>query len=161
MKFKNYPFAKAGFAFLCSTACCAFFNYMTFVTFQPVSYGKESLKVWMFLLFLIQIGTAIMTVAYGDILFKSRKFVWEWHGMDELPKPINDEKKTKVVFVTVDGCLFNGLFFHETNVFHGYDSLDFKPDEILAWSTCQLYLQIKDKCYFPDGSEWKKNKGNC
>lgn len=161
MKIKNYLFAKAGFAFLCSTACCAFFNYMTYVTFQPVSYGKESLKVWMFLLFLIQVSVAIITVIYGDSLIKRRRFIWEWHGMDELPMPCKGKDKTEVVFVTVDGCLFNGLYLHEEQVFHGYDSLDFKPDEILAWSTCQFYVQIKDRYYFPDGSEWTTDDGDC
>lgn len=161
MKIKNYHFAKAGFAFLCSTACCAFFNYMTYVTFQPVSYGKESLKVWMFLLFLIQVSVAIITVIYGDSLIKRRRFIWEWHGMDELPMPSNGKDKTELVFVTVDGCLFNGLYLHEEQVFHGYDSLDFKPDEILAWSTCQFYVQIKDRYYFPDGSEWTTDDGDC
>lgn len=161
MKTKNYLFARAGFAFLCCTACCAFFNYMTFVTFLPLSYGKESLKVWMFLLYLIQIAAAVMTVLYGDSLIKRRRFIWEWHGKDELPVPDKGKKKTEVVFVTIDGCLFNGLYLHEENVFHGYDSLDFKPDEIVAWSTCQFYVQIKDRFYFPDGSKWIKKNGNC
>lgn len=161
MKTKNYLFARAGFAFLCCTACCAFFNYMTFVTFLPLSYGKESLKVWMFLLYLIQVAAAVMTVLYGDSLIKRRRFIWEWHGKDELPVPDKGKKKTEVVFVTIDGCLFNGLYLHEENVFHGYDSLDFKPDEIVAWSTCQFYVQIKDRFYFPDGSKWIKKNGNC
>lgn len=161
MKTKNYLFARAGFAFLCCTACCAFFNYMTFVTFLPLSYGKESLKVWMFLLYLIQLAAAVMTVLYGDSLIKRRRFIWEWHGKDELPVPDKGKKKTEVVFVTIDGCLFNGLYLHEENVFHGYDSLDFKPDEIVAWSTCQFYVQIKDRFYFPDGSKWIKKNGNC
>lgn len=69
--------------------------------------------------------------------------------------------RREVVFVTVDGCLFNGLYLHEEQVFHGYDSLDFKPDEILAWSTCQFYVQIKDRYYFPDGSEWTTDDGDC
>ena len=161
MKTKNYLFARAGFAFLCCTACCAFFNYMTFVTFLPLSYGKESLKVWMFLLYIIQVAAAVMTVLYGDSLIKRRRFIWEWHGKDELPVPDKGKKKTEVVFVTIDGCLFNGLYLHEENVFHGYDSLDFKPNEIVAWSTCQFYVQIKDSFYFPDGSEWIKKNGNC
>lgn len=161
MKTKNYLFARAGFAFLCCTACCAFFNYMTFVTFLPLSYGKESLKVWMFLLYIIQVAAAVMTVLYGDSLIKRRRFIWEWHGKDELPVPDKGKKKTEVVFVTIDGCLFNGLYLHEENVFHGYDSLDFKPDEIVAWSTCQFYVQIKDRFYFPDGSKWIKKNGNC
>lgn len=161
MKTKNYLFARAGFAFLCCTACCAFFNYMTFVTFLPLSYGKESLKVWMFLLYLIQVAAAFMTVLYGESLIKRRRFIWEWHGKDELPVPDKGKKKTEVVFVTIDGCLFNGLYLHEENVFHGYDSLDFKPDEIVAWSTCQFYVQIKDRFYFPDGSKWIKKNGNC
>ena len=50
---------------------------------------------------------------------------------------------------------------HEGQVFHGYDSLDFKPDEILAWSTSQFYVQIKDRYYFPDGSEWTTDDGDC
>ena len=161
MKTKNYLFARAGFAFLCCTACCAFFNYMTFVTFLPLSYGKESLKVWMSLLYIIQVAAAVMTVLYGDSLIKRRRFIWEWHGKDELPVPDKGKKKTEVVFVTIDGCLFNGLYLHEENVFHGYDSLDFKPDEIVAWSTCQFYVQIKDRFYFPDGSKWIKKNGNC
>ena len=161
MKTKNYLFARAGFAFLCCTACCAFFNYMTFVTFLPLSYGKESLKVWMFLLYIIQVAAAVMTVLYGDSLIKRRRFIWEWHGKDELPGPDKGKKKTEVVFVTIDGCLFNGLYLHEENVFHGYDSLDFKPNEIVAWSTCQFYVQIKDRFYFPDGSKWIKKNGNC
>lgn len=161
MKTKNYLFARAGFAFLCCTACCAFFNYMTFVTFLPLSYGKESLKVWMFLLYIIQVAAAVMTVLYGDSLIKRRRFIWEWHGKDELPVPDKGKKKTEVVFVTIDGCLFNGLYLHEENVFHGYDSLDFKPNEIVAWSTCQFYVQIKDRFYFPDGSKWIKKNGNC
>lgn len=161
MKTKNYLFARAGFAFLCCTACCAFFNYMTFVTFLPLSYGKESLKVWMFLLYIIQVAAAVMTVLYGDSLIKRRRFIWEWHGKDELPVPDKGKKKTEVVFVTIDGCLFNGLYLHEENVFHGYDSLDFKPNEIVAWSTCQFYVQIKDSFYFPDGSKWIKKNGNC
>lgn len=115
----------------------------------------------MFLLFLIQVSVAIITVIYGDSLIKRRRFIWEWHGMDELPMPSNGKDKTEVVFVTVDGCLFNGLYLHEEQVFHGYDSLDFKPDEILAWSTCQFYVQIKDRYYFPDGSEWTTDDGDC
>ena len=99
MKTKNYLFARAGFAFLCCTACCAFFNYMTFVTFLPLSYGKESLKVWMFLLYIIQVAAAVMTVLYGDSLIKRRRFIWEWHGKDELPVPDKGKKKTEVVYV--------------------------------------------------------------
>lgn len=161
MKIKNYLFAKAGLAFLCCTACCAFFNYMTYVTFQPVSYGKESLKVWMFLLYLIQVATAIMTVIYGNSLFKCQRFVWKWHGIDELPLPHKGKDKTEVVFVTVDGCLFNGFYLPKEKKFHGYDSLDFNTDEVLAWSSSQFYIQINDKYYFPDSSLWKKNDGNC
>lgn len=157
MKIKNYLFAKAGFAFLCCTACCAFFNYLTFVFFSDM----ESMKNWLFLLYTIQVAAAVMTVIYGDSLIKRRRFIWEWHGMDELPMPSNGKDKTEVVFVTVDGCLFNGLYLHEEQVFHGYDSLDFKPDEILAWSTCQFYVQIKDRYYFPDGSEWTTDDGDC
>ena len=157
MKIKNYLFAKAGFAFLCCTACCAFFNYLTFVFFSDM----ESMKNWLFLLYTIQVAAAVMTVIYGDSLIKRRRFIWEWHGMDELPMPCNGKDKTEVVFVTVDGCLFNGLYLHEEQVFHGYDSLDFKPDEIQAWSTCQFYVQIKDRYYFPDGSEWTTDDGDC
>ena len=62
--------------------------------------------------------------------------------MDELPMPCKGKDKTEVVFVTVDGC-------------------HFKPDEILAWSTCQFYVQIKDRYYFPDGSEWTMDDGDC
>ncbi len=157
MKKKNYLFAKAGFAFLCCTACCAFFNYLTFVFLSDM----ESMKYWLFLLYTIQVAAAVMTVIYGDSLIKRRRFIWEWHGMDELPMPSNGKDKTEVVFVTVDGCLFNGLYLHEEQVFHGYDSLDFKPDEILAWSTSQFYVQIKDRYYFPDGSEWTTDDGDC
>ena len=157
MKIKNYLFAKAGFAFLCCTACCAFFNYLTFVFFSDM----ESMKNWLFLLYIIQVAAAVMTVIYGDSLIKRRRFIWEWHGMDELPMPSNGKDKTEVVFVTVDGCLFNGLYLHEEQVFHGYDRLDFKPDEILAWSTSQFYVQIKDRYYFPDGSEWTTDDGDC
>ena len=157
MKIKNYLFAKAGFAFLCCTACCAFFNYLTFVFFSDM----ESMKNWLFLLYTIQVAAAVMAVIYGDSLIKRRRFIWEWHGMDELPMPSNGKDKTEVVFVTVDGSLFNGLYLHEEQVFHGYDSLDFKPDEILAWSTSQFYVQIKDRYYFPDGSEWTTDDGDC
>ena len=150
MKIKNYLFAKAGFAFLCCTACCAFFNYLTFVFFSDM----ESMKNWLFLLYIIQVAAAVMTVIYGDSLIKRRRFIWEWHGMDELPMPSNGKDKTEVVFVTVDGCLFNGLYLHEEQVFHGYDSL-------LAWSTSQFYVQIKDRYYFPDGSEWTTDDGDC
>ena len=72
MKIKNYLFAKAGFAFLCCTACCAFFNYLTFVFFSDM----ESMKNWLFLLYTIQVAAAVMTVIYGDSLIKRRRFIW-------------------------------------------------------------------------------------
>ena len=161
MKIKNYLFAKAGIAFLCCTACCAFLNYMTFVTFQPMVSGKESLKVWMFILYVIQAATAVMTIVYGDYLVKHRRLGWKWHGMDELPVPEDGHEKVEVVFVTIDGCLFNGNYYQKEKVFRGYDGLDFKQDEILAWSTSQFLVQVKDDCYFPDGSLCEKNKGIC
>ena len=160
MNLKKHLFAKAGFALLCSTACCALFNYMTFVSFQSSVSGKESLKVWLFGLYIIQVFTAVISVFYGSILIQRRRFIWKWHGMDELPNVSNGKRK-EVVFVTVDGCLFNGFYLPDENKFHGYDGLDFNPDDITAWSSSQFYIQIKDKYYFPDGSLWKKNDGNC
>ena len=160
MKIKNYLFAKAGIAFLCCTACCAFLNYMTFVTF-PMTSGKESLKVWMFILYVLQATTAVMTIVYGDNLVRHRTGGWQWHGMDTLPVPEDGHEKVEVVFVTIDGCLFNGFYFQMNKVFRGYDGLDFKQNEILAWSTSRFLVHVKDDCGFPDGSTWEKDKGIC
>ena len=160
MNFKNHLFAKAGFAFLCSTACCALFNYLSFVFLLPGDEHGEKMKAWLFILYTVQVATAVIAVVYGDILIRRRRFIWKWHGMDELPDVSNGKRK-EVVFVTVDGCLFNGFYLPDENKFHGYDGLDFNLDEVLAWSSSQFYIQIKGKYYFPDSSLWKKNDGNC
>ena len=129
--------AKAGLAFLCCISCCAFANYITYVVIKSSPDDDMFPNWWFFAIYVIQITTALMAAIYGDILLKRGRLLKDWHSTKELPDKICG-KKPEVIFVTIDGCLFNGYYDADDNLFHGWDSLDFSADEVMAWTNQKI-----------------------
>ena len=68
--------------------------------------------------------------------FRAASFGDGWHHMDSTsPSEWKEGRKKNVylVILTSDGCLFNGEYDVENRMFHGYDGLDFKDEEIYLW----------------------------
>lgn len=134
MNKKKHLLAKAGLAFLCCISCCAFANYVTYIVIKSYTDGSTFADMWFFIVFAIQVTTAVIAVIYGDMLLKRGRLLKDWHNTKELPDVICGMEKPEVIFITIDGCLFNGFFDAKEQKFHGWDSLDFPLDEVMAWT---------------------------
>ena len=126
--------AKAGLAFLCCISCCAFANYVTYMVIKSYTDGGMFADLWFFLVYVIQVAAAVMAAVYGDILLKRGKLLKDWHSTKVLPDEFCGTEKPEVIFMTIDGCLFNGIYDAKDQQFHGWDSLDFPLDEVMAWT---------------------------
>ena len=91
--------------------------------------------LWLLLLVFVIILVARAS-ALGNPFFRAASFGDGWHHMDSIsPSEWKEGRKKGVhlVILTSDGCLFNGEYDIENKVFHGYDGLDFKDEEIYLW----------------------------
>ena len=134
---------KAGFAFFCCTSLCAFFNFITLSFIRSCDHSDIGHFLWNFLIYVLQVSAAIATVYYGERLVKQRKIDWKWYPMDVLPDMLTNENVSEVIFVTIDGCLFNGIYRREDRKFHGFDGLDFPVSEVVAWSDGKITVHLK------------------
>ena len=126
--------AKAGLAFLCCISCCAIANYVTYMVILSYNDGGAFADLWFFLVYVIQVVAAMMAAIYGDILLKRGRLLKDWHSTKELPNTLCGMERPEVIFMTIDGCLFNGIYDASDQRFHGWDSLDFPLDEVMAWT---------------------------
>ena len=101
--------AKAGLAFLYCISCCAFANYVTYMVIKSYTDGGMFADLWFFLVYVIQVAAAVMAAVYGDILLKRGKLLKDWHSTKVLPDEFCGTEKPEVIFMTIDGCLFNGM----------------------------------------------------
>ncbi len=135
---KNQILAKAGLAFLSCISCCAFANYVTYEVIVSFTDGGMFADLWFFLVYVIQVVTALMSAIYGDALLKRGRLLKDWHSTKDLPDKVCGEPCPDVIFMTIDGCLFNGIYDSEDQQFHGWDSLDFPLDEVMAWTNQKI-----------------------
>lgn len=143
MKFKNKNLMKAGFAFFCCTSLCAFFNYITLSFLKSDSHSDLTHCMWHFLVYFLQVSAAIATVYYGERLINQRKMTWGWYPMDVLPDMLSNKDVSEVIFVTNDGCLFNGVYRKDDKKFHGFDGMAFLISEVAAWSDQKVTIHLK------------------
>lgn len=134
---------KAAFAFFSCTSLCAFFNFITLSFIRSCDHSDIRHFLWHFLIYVLQVSAAIATVYYGERLVRQRKIDWKWYPMDVLPDMLTNENVTEVIFVTIDGCLFNGIYRREDRKFHGFDGLDFPVSEVAAWSGEKITVHLK------------------
>lgn len=133
--------AKAGLAFLCCISCCAFANYITYEVIKSSSEDGLFANWWFFMVYVIQVVAALMAAVYGDILLKRGRLLKDWHSTKELPDVVCGKKKPDVIFLTVDGCLFNGFYDADDCLFHGWDTLEFPIDEVMAWTNQKIIFR--------------------
>jgi len=145
MKIKQKLLAKAGFTFLCCISSCAFANYITHVIINSQEQGGALSDLWFFVLYVLQIASAVAAVFYGDILLERGRLFKEWHSTSEPPDVICAVDRPEVIFVTIDGCLFNGIYNAEDEKYHGYDGLDFPASEIMAWTNRKIFFHNRLK----------------
>ena len=129
---KNY--SRASFAFLCCICFCGFLNYilLTFLDKRGIFNTRQT--IGLFCIYFFQVQTALVSIYYGYQLLRTKKDSTDWHYTDELtPDALTDDEKPMVIFFTIDGCLFNGIYNAVDKKFHGYDGLDFPLDEIFMW----------------------------
>ena len=138
MKIKNSTLAKAGLAFLCCISCSAFANYVTYLVISSHEENGLFGDLWFFVLFVIQVAAAVAAVVYGDILLTRGRLVDVWYSTSDRPDAICGTDRPEVVFITVDGCLFNGVYDAEDERYHGYDGLIFPVAEVKAWADYQI-----------------------
>ena len=143
MNCKNKNLMNAAFAFFCCTSLCAFFNFITLSFLKTCDHSNMWHCLWHFLVYALQVSAAIATVYYGELLVKQRRMVWDWYPMDVLPDMLTNEDLYEVIFVTTDGCLFNGFYRKDDKKFHGFDGLDFPVSQVAAWSDQKLTINIK------------------
>ena len=137
MKNQKKIFAKASFAFLLCICLCGFFNYITLTFLDNTEIHDTKRSILTFLVYFFQVGTALVAIFYGDRLIthrRSHEGGEKFHLTSELtPEKVSHQNETNVVFVTIDGCLFNGHYHADKKLFYGYDGLDFSLDEVLLW----------------------------
>ena len=143
MKIKNKNLMKAGFAFFCCTSLCAFFNFITLSFLKSDSHSNLLHCMWHFLVYVLQVSAAIATVYYGERLVSQRKMTCGWYPMDILPDMLTNKNISEVIFVTTDGCLFNGIYRRDDKKFHGFDGLDFPISQVAAWSDEKIAVHLK------------------
>ena len=134
---------KAGLAFLWSTSLCTFINLITLSSIMARNYPPKRRILWHFLIGGMQVAASLATVSYGKKLARQGKMIDKWYPMDILPDDITDKDLSDVVFVTHDGCLYNGYYNRNNQMFHSYVGLDFNLNEIAAWSDQDITSQFK------------------
>ena len=136
---------KAGFAFFCCTSLCAFFNYITLSFLKTCGHSNMQHCLWHFLIYALQVSAAIATIYYGEQLIREKKMTWGWYSMDVLPDMLTNEDLSEVIFVTIDGCLFNGYYRRYDKKFHGFDGMDFPVSQVAAWSDQKVTIHLNGK----------------
>ena len=153
MRFKNRKFTKASFAFLCFACLCGFFNYITLSFLHASGSSGASGGWWQFAVYFFQVAAALATIYYGERLLSARKDDKEWfYTALKTPDELSRQKETKVIFITVDGCLFNGRYSSDDRIFYGYDGLDFPLEEVGMWTIQKVSLAL-DECNHLDEEE--------
>ena len=153
MRFKNRKFTKASFAFLCFACLCGFFNYITLSFLHTSDSAGASGGWWQFAVYFFQVAAALATIYYGERLLSARKDDKEWfYTALKTPDELSRQKETKVIFITVDGCLFNGHYSSDDRIFYGYDGLDFPLEEVGMWTIQKVSLAL-DECNHLDEEE--------
>jgi hypothetical protein len=79
---------------------------------------------------------ALVSIYYGFRLWPPKEDdddVQVFLTSDRTPDKVSHKDETKVIFLTIDGCLFNGHYYADKKLFSGYDGLDFHLDEVYAW----------------------------
>ena len=150
MKIQKIIFAKASFAFLLCICLCGFFNYITLTFLDHTEIHDTKGSILTFLVYFFQVSAALVAIFYGDRLIAHRKddadAVDFFLTADITPEKVSHQDRTKVVFVTTDGCLFNGFYYADKKMFCGYDGLDFPLDEVLTWCIQSWSMMVmKDK----------------
>jgi len=103
-------------------------------TIKELSESSGNLLWYLLLVFVIILVAQVS--ALGNTFFRAASFGDGWHQMDSISPSEWKEgqgKNVHLVILTTDGCLFNGEYDVKKNIFHGYDGLDFKDNEILLW----------------------------
>lgn len=154
MRFINKKFTKASFAFLCFTCLCGFFNYQT-LTWVPASEPVGTIgALWHFSLYFFQVAAALVTIYYGERLMRVRENDKEWHYAAVMtPEKETRLEESKVIFITVDGCLFNGIYNARDGMFYAYDGLDFPPCEVSVWTLQTVSLVFEDCAFLKEDNE--------
>ena len=153
MRFKNRKFTKASFAFLCFACLCGYFNYITLSFLYANGSAGASGGWWQFAVYFFQVAAALATIYYGERLLSARKDDKEWfYTALKTPDELSRQKETKVIFITVDGCLFNGHYSSDDRIFYGYDGLDFPLEEVGMWTIQKVSLAL-DECNHLDEEE--------
>ena len=145
MKTKNKDFTKAGLAFFCSTALCAFFNYLTLSFLKTNGATDVRQSLLHITVYVLQVAAVLTTINYGERLIRHRRMKWDWYPMDILPDELTHKDLSEIIFVTTDGCLFNGYYRRDDKKFHGFDGLDFPVSQIAAWSDQKMTIHLKGK----------------
>lgn len=143
MTIKNKRMRKAGLAFFCSTSLCTFINLISLTSIKARNSPAKRHVLWNFLICGMQVVTSLAAVNYGKRLAKQGKMIDKWYSMDVLPDDITGEDLSDVVFVTYDGCLYNGHYNRDNQIFHSYVGLDFNLNEIAAWTDQDITSQFK------------------
>ena len=152
MKIQKKNFAKASFAFLLCICLCGFFNYITLTFLGNVESHDTKRSILLFLVYFFQVQSALVAVFYGARLMTHRDDeddeddVCDFQFTSEMtPDEVSQQNDTKVVFFTIDGCLFNGIYHADKEKFCGYDGLDFPLKEVLVWCVQPESFAVTDK----------------
>ncbi len=148
MKIQKKIFAKASFAFLLCICLCGFFNYITLTFLDHTEIHDTKRSILIFLVYFFQVETALVAIFYGDRLIAHRKDYNEgpecYLTSNKLPDEVSHQDRTNVVFVTFDGCMFNGIYHADKKLFCGFDGLDFSLDEISMWYIQKRSFALND-----------------
>lgn len=117
-------------------ASIALITMMCFISNTIFELSESTGNLLWFLLLVLVIIIVARASALGNPFFRAASFGDGWHHMDSTsPSEWKEGRKKNVylVILTSDGCLFNGEYDVENRMFHGYDGLDFKDEEIYLW----------------------------
>ena len=136
MNIKNKNFAFASLAFLGCICLCGFFNYITLTFLDDMEIHDTKRSILLFLVYFFQVQMALVSIYYGFRLWPPKEDDEDdqvFYTYERTPDMVSHKDETKVIFVTIDGCLFNGYYYADKKIFSGYDGLDFHLDEVYAW----------------------------
>ena len=145
MNIKNKNFAFASLAFLCCICLCGFFNYITLTFLDNVEIHDTKRSILLFLVYFFQVQMALVSIYYGFRLWPPKDDdddVQFFLTSDKTPDKVSSKDIPEVIFLTTDGCLFNGHYHADKKLFCGYDGLDFPLNEVFAWCI-QTWSMVK------------------
>ena len=144
MKIENKNFAKASLAFLCSICLCGFFNYITLTFLDNMEVHDTKRSILLFILYFLQVQVALISIYYGFRLWPPKEDDDWYFTTDKRPDSMTNQEVSNVFFVTIDGCLFNGTYHADKQLFCGFDGLDFPLNEVSIWGVQRKSLALKD-----------------